>query len=688
MKNRVLRDWSLGVILIVLPLALGCLRESSGQEPNVPVPAQPETSNTNGIEAPVESTSSPAAQSSGLDLENAPVQPMSTDKPLPPSVKPSSPILEVVRLANSGVDQGVLLAFVTNSANTFNLGAEEIIYLNDIGFPGPVVTAMIQHDRALKQSQVAQEPPGSNEVASQPMPALPDSGQYAPAYDTSVPQPEPATEIAPPPDYANESDGPPPTVATDSMFYDSLAPYGTWVNVGGYGPCWQPSVMVINPTWQPYFNCGRWIYSDCGWYWLSGYSWGWAPFHYGRWFRHNRLGWCWSPGTMWGPSWVCWRYTGNYCGWAPLPPGAWYHRGAGLTYHGQTVASSFGFGLSPKSFAFVKFDHFYGQHLPRYAMSGQQVSQIFSGTTVSTGIGFSDHRIINNGIPPSHVAASTHTPTHRIAIHQVTTGTSGGGRAERFGASGNSLSVFRPNTPQAAGTKMPSGTRPQTPGHSSIGGVSGASTALHQTGTTARWGTPLILHGADHAASQAGANVPTATRERVPANALILTGRKDFPRSQSSATWMSGADPRQQERTRAGVPAQVSSPQGYLPSAQPGAAGKAVTVDQVQRADRSPRSKKVVQPDADYGAHTVGEVTTSRAWQQPVSSYQPPKFDYSQPRSVPAPRQNYSENVPSFSPRAQAVESRSAAAPPAAAPAPANSGNAGQGRWSSGRNSR
>ena len=28
-------------------------------------------------------------------------------------------------------------------------------------------------------------------------------------------------------------------------FYDTLAPYGTWVDVAGYGPCWQPTVVVV-----------------------------------------------------------------------------------------------------------------------------------------------------------------------------------------------------------------------------------------------------------------------------------------------------------------------------------------------------------------------------------------------------------------------------------------------------------
>ena len=89
-----------------------------------------------------------------------------------------------------------------------------------------------------------------------------------------------------------------------NYFYDTLAPYGGWVNFQGYGWCWRPTIVVYNTGWQPYCDNGHWVYTDCGWYWVSGYSWGWATFHYGRWFHNQRYGWCWRPDTTWSPSWV------------------------------------------------------------------------------------------------------------------------------------------------------------------------------------------------------------------------------------------------------------------------------------------------------------------------------------------------------------------------------------------------
>ena len=74
------------------------------------------------------------------------------------------------------------------------------------------------------------------------------------------------------------------------------------------------------PDFQPYATNGNWIYTDAGWTWASNYNWGWAPFHYGRWFYENGYGWMWVPGNEWAPAWVSWRGGGDYYGWAPLGP--------------------------------------------------------------------------------------------------------------------------------------------------------------------------------------------------------------------------------------------------------------------------------------------------------------------------------------------------------------------------------
>lgn len=109
-------------------------------------------------------------------------------------------------------------------------------------------------------------------------------------------------------------------VVSIDYFYDSLAPYGDWVYVDGYGYTFVPAVAYDDPGWYPYSD-GYWAYTPAGWTWISYEDWGWATYHYGRWIRvHHR--WHWVPGYDWAPAWVSWRWSDSHVGWAPLPPEA------------------------------------------------------------------------------------------------------------------------------------------------------------------------------------------------------------------------------------------------------------------------------------------------------------------------------------------------------------------------------
>jgi hypothetical protein len=104
------------------------------------------------------------------------------------------------------------------------------------------------------------------------------------------------------------------------QFESELAPYGAWQDVPDYGRVWVPSPSVVGYDFTPYGSGGNWVDSEYGWTWNSDYDWGWAPFHYGRWMVMGGRGWCWIPGTTWGPAWVNWRWGGGYVGWAPMGP--------------------------------------------------------------------------------------------------------------------------------------------------------------------------------------------------------------------------------------------------------------------------------------------------------------------------------------------------------------------------------
>ena len=527
MKPCLLLSFIFGVILAWVPFIGGCV-ESSQATPEPTVTTSSDEDAVMVAEEPA-NTDGGAAIENAFDAETALVTEVENvkEKPLPPNVRPKGPVAEVIRLAESGVDQSVMLAFVTNSTSTFNLGPEEIIYLNDIGIPSPVVTAMIQRDHTLADFSTTTNPVVTQQTA--PSNALPPPEEVAP-------QPAETAAAYPP-------EPPPGEMVSDGGFYDSLAPYGNWVNVGGYGWCWQPTVVTINPYWQPYFDCGRWVYSNCGWYWCSDYSWGWAPFHYGRWFNHHSMGWCWTPDHVWGPSWVSWRYTDSYCGWAPLPPGASFTFGVGLTFHGHHVKDHDDCGLRPNHYRFVAWNHFHDSELASHRLSSQEANRFFDRATVATRVSGDGHTVVNHGLPPTRVAAATHTPVHTVTLRDASTAPSRAGRAERFENNNRTLQVYRPQMPTTTATGSPRNgsrawapvntsqphanvaTRPQTafvepkfePSNPAVARIAPPHDARPPEPQRPQQNAPLILRGSDS----------PNRNESVPPSSMVIIGRKD-----------------------------------------------------------------------------------------------------------------------------------------------------------------
>jgi hypothetical protein len=356
---------------------------------------------------------------------NAPAQAETTPPPdntatagaLPSNIHPTSPLAQVVRLTQAGVDTNVIMTYVVNSGSTFNLDSDKIIYLKDVGLPNEIVTAMMQRDQQLQQEMAA---------------------------NTYQPPVQPATSTEPP---ETESPAQPaqPAEVTVNYFYDTLTPYGAWMDVEGYGRCWRPSVVVYNSGWQPYCDHGHWVYTDCGWYWASDYSWGWAPFHYGRWFRHARWGWCWAPDTVWGPSWVTWRYSTGYCGWAPLPPFAEYRSGIGFFYQGRNVSFGFDFGLGADCFTFVQTRDFCDPHPRRHRLPPAQAPHVFSQTTVINNFNGHGRELANRGIDPEHITTVTRTPIIPVSLRDTTAPGGRGMHRDQPGRDGHTLIVNRPH---------------------------------------------------------------------------------------------------------------------------------------------------------------------------------------------------------------------------------------------------
>ena len=205
------------------------------------------------------------------------------------------------------------------------------------------------------------------------------------------------------------------------FFYDNLAPYGSWQEVGDYGYCWQP--YDVDPGWQPYSN-GRWVYTDVGWTWDSYEPFGWAVYHYGRWANLNGIGWIWVPGNEWGPGWVSWRHSPRYVGWAPLPPEALFLRAIGFSGWVDDY-----YNIGPNNYRFVENQNFGSPRLNSVFIDQRQNMQIIHQTTNITNITYVNNVVYNGGLGYDQQARQSAEPIHRYKLdrRQSFDGDRGGG---------------------------------------------------------------------------------------------------------------------------------------------------------------------------------------------------------------------------------------------------------------------
>ncbi|MCU0784576.1 MAG: hypothetical protein MUF81_11155 [Verrucomicrobia bacterium] len=660
MKPRFFKKVSFGLALSAMPFVGACNQQTSNPPQSIITTAQAEpsvaaTSNavtsTGDLAGPTAPETTPPPPESGPVPAPAP----NSGKTLPPNIKPSSPLGEVVKLAQSGVDESVMLSYVKNSASMFNLASDEIIYLNDIGTPNSVVTAMIQRDQALKQSwtDAAQ---AQNATAQ----ANPQAAQGAAPTYANPPQPEPQ------PAQTVEATAPPAPQAanvTYNYFYDTLSPYGSWIEIDGYGRCWQPTVVVVNRGWQPYGDRGRWLYTDAGWYWNSDYSWGATTFHYGRWFNHARWGWCWWPDTVWGPSWVSWRYSNDYCGWAPLPPAAYYRPGFGFSYHNRSVGFSFDFGLGASCYNFVPWGHFSGSRPWHHRASGTHVTQIYNNTTVINNIVTGDNNtIINRGVPIDHARRHAGTEIRQVAIRE-TRNADHGTRGERLERDGRTLVVHRPNIPQSAGdtTASPRHLRDSQTGRTPTAGAGAAAQvetprsrgsdriARTQPGTPPTVSSPRLAEG--RTATQSPPVVSDNTRATPPQVNPSSGADRGTPRSRDERPDNSNRDRnRGNNRSSTTQPLMVQGGQQVTPTAP-----QSTTTVNTPVAQKPPSSSLVVvgRRDSNPGQNqTTGNERRSTS----ARTETPARSSHTWSANQPAPASQPSVAVPQVqTPRASAT---------------------------------
>jgi len=220
-----------------------------------------------------------------------------------------------------------------------------------------------------------------------------------------------------------------------SIFYQELAPYGDWVHSDRYGWVWTPYDMPRD--WRPY-TLGRWEYTDHGWTWVSDEEWGWAAFHYGRWYHDHHYGWAWIPGTEWGPAWVAWREGDGYVGWAPLPPQAEWRAGIGLSIGDVDLNVS----LGSDSWTFVNERHLIEPHVYRHVVVPTNNVTIIRRAPVVTHYRYVDGRVINYGIPVDRVEHVVGRRIYRTPVSVVDTAPRRGAYV-RYG-DGGSVHIYRP----------------------------------------------------------------------------------------------------------------------------------------------------------------------------------------------------------------------------------------------------
>lgn len=226
-----------------------------------------------------------------------------------------------------------------------------------------------------------------------------------------------------------------------NFFYDNLSPFGSWIDVAGYGYCFQPGVAVDNADWRPYAD-GYWAYTDVGWTWVSYEDFGWATYHYGRWTDLSDYGWVWVPGYEWGPAWVSWRTGGDYVGWAPLPPVS------NVIYEGRAITGQVDvlFDIGPLYYNFCDVRYIGEPVLRGRIFAPSRNVTIINQTVNVTNITYNNSTVYNYGPNYNRLNQYSARPIQRLTLQRETTGNlgQGGKRGNLNRVNGNQLTVVAP----------------------------------------------------------------------------------------------------------------------------------------------------------------------------------------------------------------------------------------------------
>ncbi|WP_057935599.1 DUF6600 domain-containing protein [Algoriphagus resistens] len=350
-----------------------------------------------------------------------------------------------------------------------------------------------------------------------------------------------------------------PAGVSFQVFYDELMPYGDWVKDARYGYVWLPAVYE---DFHPYGTNGHWVMTSYGNTWVSDYDWGWATFHYGRWYYdENYRSWAWIPDYDWGPAWVDWRTGGGYYGWAPMGPG---------------FSVSVRVNIPTFYWVFVPQNRFVYHNVYSYCVPRGRRVNIYNNTTIINNTVVYNNNRYYAGPPRREIERVTKRsyPEYRIENSRA---------PGRTVASRNAVKAYRPDLQSARGTstaarpsrvlssgdsrKQPAATPSRTNSRSEA--VSGRSTTSpsRSSRSTERATTPSRSENSgvrSATPSRGGSSFETKpysgnqTRTTAPANSRRTESRTSAPTSRSGSNRETKAAPAQ-TRTQNSAPAQRSS---------------------------------------------------------------------------------------------------------------------------------
>lgn len=230
------------------------------------------------------------------------------------------------------------------------------------------------------------------------------------------------------------------TYVSFDFFYSSLSPYGEWIEIDYDFYVWRP--YHVRASWQPY-TIGSWSWTSHGWYWDSYEPFGWATYHYGRWFYDDYYGWVWAPGYEWGPAWVEWRYNDRYIGWAPLPPYAVFDINFGIHFSINWVAPY-------RYWNFVGYDRFCHSHVNYYIIDNSTNINIYRNTKYRTNYHHRNGRIINGGVDRGYVERRG---GYRLAEREIAITTNSNSYKNRSRSDNGRIEVYKPSQYEVSRTK-------------------------------------------------------------------------------------------------------------------------------------------------------------------------------------------------------------------------------------------